>query len=59
APKLYVETIAELHKKFDVPETEGFSRGEGFTSSRDKAFREFVNNNAVTTAAGNTSKSPE
>ncbi|CAF3678878.1 unnamed protein product [Rotaria socialis] len=58
-PLLYVETIAEVYTKLYKFVQEAFNSGQGFTLAFDNAFREFVNNNAVTTAAGNTSKSSE
>ncbi|CAF4837528.1 unnamed protein product [Rotaria sp. Silwood1] len=58
-PKLYVETILEIHTKFFKLVQEAFSSEQGFTAALDKACGKFINNNAVTTAAGNTTKSPE
>ncbi|CAF4555110.1 unnamed protein product, partial [Rotaria socialis] len=58
-PLLYVETIAEVYTKLYKFVQEAFNSGQGFTLAFDNTFREFVNNNAVTRAAGNTSKSSE
>ncbi|CAF2046218.1 unnamed protein product [Rotaria magnacalcarata] len=58
-PKLYVETILDIHTKFFKLVQEAFSSEQGFTAALDKACGKFINNNAVTTAAGNTTKSPE
>ncbi|CAF4709769.1 unnamed protein product, partial [Rotaria magnacalcarata] len=56
---LYVETILDIHTKFFKLVQEAFSSEQGFTAALDKACGKFINNNAVTTAAGNTTKSPE
>jgi len=58
-PKLYVETILDIHSKFFKLVQESFNSEQGFTAALDKACGKFINNNAVTTAAGNTTKSPE
>ncbi|CAF2488809.1 unnamed protein product [Rotaria sp. Silwood2] len=58
-PKLYVETILEIHTKFFKLVQDAFSSEQGFTAALDKACGKFINNNAVTAAAGNTTKSPE
>ncbi|UJR37526.1 hypothetical protein I4U23_030228 [Adineta vaga] len=58
-PKLYVETILDIHTKFFKLVQVSFSSEQGFTAALDKACGKFINNNAVTTAAGNTTKSPE
>ncbi|CAF0885104.1 unnamed protein product [Adineta ricciae] len=58
-PKLYVETILDIHTKFFKLVQVAFNSEQGFTAALDKACGKFINNNAVTTAAGNTTKSPE
>ncbi|CAF2018310.1 unnamed protein product [Rotaria magnacalcarata] len=58
-PLLYVETIAEVYTKFYKFLQEAFNSGQGFTLAFDDACRRFINDNAVTRAAGNTSKSSE
>jgi len=58
-PKIYVQTILEVHRKFDSLVIRAFNRDGGFVASLDKACGRFINNNNVTTLAGNSSKSPE
>ncbi|CAF3140963.1 unnamed protein product, partial [Rotaria sp. Silwood2] len=58
-PKTYVETILDIYTKFFKLVKEAFNSEQGFTAALDKACAKFINNNAVTTAAGNTKKSPE
>ena len=58
-PKLYVTTILEVHKKYNKLVLTAFENDSGFVASLDKACGRFINNNAVTRAAGNSSKSPE
>ncbi|CAF0783301.1 unnamed protein product [Adineta steineri] len=58
-PKLYVETILDIHTKFFKLVQEAFNSEQGFTAALDKACGKFINNNAVTAAVGNTTKSPE
>ncbi|CAF1396836.1 unnamed protein product [Rotaria sordida] len=58
-PKLYVETILNIHTKFLKLVKEAFNSEQDFTTALDKACAKFINNNAVTITAGNTTKSPE
>jgi len=58
-PKIYVQTILEVHRKFDSLVLRAFNRDQGFVASLDKACGRFINNNNVTKTAGNTTKSPE
>jgi len=58
-PKLYVNTILEVHRKFNSLVIRAFSRDGGFVASLDKACGKFINNNNVTKLAQNSSKSPE
>ncbi|CAF1361014.1 unnamed protein product, partial [Rotaria sordida] len=58
-PELYVETILEVHTKFSKLAQEIFIREQGFTTALNNACCKFINNNAVTRAAGNTTKSSE
>ncbi|CAF3996844.1 unnamed protein product [Rotaria sp. Silwood1] len=58
-PKLYVETILDIHTKFLKFVKEAFNNEQDFTVALDKACAKFINNNTVTIAAGNTTKSPE
>ncbi|CAG0897301.1 unnamed protein product, partial [Darwinula stevensoni] len=58
-PKLYVTTILEVHKRYNKLVLTAFENDSGFVASLDKACGRFINNNSVTRAAGNSSKSPE
>ena len=58
-PKLYVTTLLAVHRKYHSLVMSSFSSDSGFVAALDKACGRFVNNNAVTTQAGSTSKSPE
>ncbi|CAF4186424.1 unnamed protein product [Rotaria sordida] len=58
-PELYVETILEVHTKFSKLAQEIFISEQGFTTALNNACCKFINNNAVTRAAGNTTKSSE
>ncbi|CAF1000203.1 unnamed protein product [Didymodactylos carnosus] len=58
-PKIYVQTILDIHKKFMSLVQEAFGGEQGFTAALDKACGKFINNNAVTVSAGGTQKSPE
>ncbi|CAF4596024.1 unnamed protein product [Rotaria sp. Silwood2] len=58
-PKLYVETIFNIHTKFFKIAKEHYTSENNFTAALDQACHKFINNNAVTKAAGKTAKSPE
>jgi len=58
-PKLYVNTILEVHRKFHSLVIRAFNRDGGFVASLDKACGKFINNNHVTKLAQNSNKSPE
>ncbi|KXJ28342.1 cullin-1 isoform X2 [Exaiptasia diaphana] len=58
-PKVYVETILEVHCKYNALVLTAFKNDAGFVAALDKAFGKFINNNAVTKQAQNSSKSPE
>eukprot|EP01125_Pyxidicula_operculata_P001267 TRINITY_DN11172_c0_g1_i1.p1 TRINITY_DN11172_c0_g1~~TRINITY_DN11172_c0_g1_i1.p1 ORF type:complete len:760 (-),score=149.56 TRINITY_DN11172_c0_g1_i1:60-2042(-) len=58
-PKLYVETLLKIHGKYYNMVKDSFKGDQGFTKALDKACRRFVNDNAVTQAVQNSSKSPE
>eukprot|EP01111_Echinosteliopsis_oligospora_P010109 TRINITY_DN3086_c0_g1_i1.p1 TRINITY_DN3086_c0_g1~~TRINITY_DN3086_c0_g1_i1.p1 ORF type:complete len:773 (+),score=216.93 TRINITY_DN3086_c0_g1_i1:171-2489(+) len=58
-PKLYVETLLKVFKKYNDLVTGAFRSDSGFVASLDKACRRFINDNAVTSLAKSTSKSPE
>lgn len=58
-PKVYVQTILEVHKKYNGLVCEAFKNDSGFVAALDKACGKFINQNAVTVASQSTSKSPE
>jgi cullin 1 len=58
-PKIYIQTILEVHRKFDSLVMRSFNRDGGFVASLDKACGKFINNNNVTKVADSSSKSPE
>jgi len=55
-PKIYVQTILEVHRKFDSLVIRAFKKEKGFVGSLDKACTKFINKNK---AADTASKSPE
>lgn len=58
-PKLYVQTILDVHKKYNALVMTAFNNDAGFVAALDKACGRFINNNMVTKAANSSSKSPE
>lgn len=58
-PKVYVQTILEVHKKYNALVLVAFNNDNGFVAALDKACGKFINTNAVTIASKSTSKSPE
>lgn len=58
-PKLYVQTILDVHSKYDLLVLSAFHNDKGFVAALDKACGRFINNNAVTKKCNNSSKSPE
>lgn len=58
-PKVYVQTILEVHKKYNGLVCEAFKNDSGFVAALDKACGKFINQNAVTIASQSASKSPE
>eukprot|EP01113_Clastostelium_recurvatum_P019149 TRINITY_DN225_c0_g1_i1.p1 TRINITY_DN225_c0_g1~~TRINITY_DN225_c0_g1_i1.p1 ORF type:complete len:771 (+),score=282.14 TRINITY_DN225_c0_g1_i1:104-2416(+) len=58
-PKLYVETILRVFKKYNDLVSGAFRSDSGFVASLDKACRRFINENTVTQLAKTSSKSPE
>merc|ERR1719462_438866 len=58
-PKIYVSTILEVHRKYNALVLTAFNNDSGFVASLDKACGKFINNNAVTKMASQSSKSPE
>ncbi|KAG8195459.1 hypothetical protein JTE90_002631 [Oedothorax gibbosus] len=58
-PKIYVNTILDVHKKYNSLVITAFNNDAGFVAALDKACGKFINNNAVTRYAKSSSKSPE
>lgn len=58
-PKVYVQTILDVHKKYHALVLTAFVNDAGFVAALDKACGKFINNNSVTKMVNNTSKSPE
>ncbi|KAI8880991.1 Cullin-domain-containing protein [Backusella circina FSU 941] len=56
-PKSYVDTLLEVHKKYNDLVQSAFNGEHGFVAALDKACGEFVNRNKV--CKGASSKSPE
>uniref|UniRef100_A0A6M2DFG3 Cullin-1 n=1 Tax=Xenopsylla cheopis TaxID=163159 RepID=A0A6M2DFG3_XENCH len=54
-PKIYVNTILDVHKKYNALVLLAFNNDSGFVAALDKACGKFINSNTVTTS----SKSPE
>ncbi|XP_055859044.1 cullin homolog 1 [Episyrphus balteatus] len=57
-PKTYVQTILEVHKKYNALVLTAFNNDNGFVAALDKACGKFINTNVVT-IANSASKSPE
>merc|ERR1711963_1063429 len=58
-PKQYVNTILDVHRKYNALVMTAFNNDSGFVASLDKACGKFINNNSVTKRANASSKSPE
>ncbi|KAK3745362.1 hypothetical protein RRG08_064686 [Elysia crispata] len=58
-PKVYVQTILDVHKKYHALVLTAFANDAGFVAALDKACGHFINTNNVTKQANNSSKSPE
>eukprot|EP00123_Amoebidium_parasiticum_P008331 comp18734_c0_seq1/m.20531 comp18734_c0_seq1/g.20531 ORF comp18734_c0_seq1/g.20531 comp18734_c0_seq1/m.20531 type:complete len:758 (-) comp18734_c0_seq1:460-2733(-) len=58
-PKMYVDTLLEIHTKYDRLVQVAFAKDSKFVSALDKACRKFVNENAVTKHFKTAQKSPE
>eukprot|EP00918_Siedleckia_nematoides_P023910 GHVU01051595.1.p1 GENE.GHVU01051595.1~~GHVU01051595.1.p1 ORF type:complete len:776 (+),score=76.19 GHVU01051595.1:206-2533(+) len=58
-PKIYVQTILNVHKKYNALVMTAFNNDAGFVAALDKACGRFINNNDVTKMANSSSKSPE
>jgi len=58
-PKVYVQTILDVHKKYHALVLTAFDNDAGFVAALDKACGQFINQNSVTKQANTSSKSPE
>lgn len=58
-PKVYVQTILDVHKKYNALVMTAFSNDAGFVAALDKACGRFINSNMITKMANSSSKSPE
>ena len=58
-PALYVNTLLQVFKKYNILVEEAFVGDRGFAEALDRACIKYVNNNVVTQASRNMSKSPE
>ncbi|XP_055319306.1 cullin-1-like [Sitodiplosis mosellana] len=58
-PKVYIETILSVHKKYQSLVRDQFKNEIGFVAALDKACSKFINQNSVITKSGNPNKSPE
>eukprot|EP01137_Pigoraptor_chileana_P032706 Opistho-2@22517 len=58
-PKQYADTMLAVHRKYSAMLKDAFTSDTTFVAALDKAFRKFVNTNAVTVATKSGSKSPE
>jgi len=58
-PKIYVQTVLDIHKKYNALVLTSFANDSGFVESLDRACRKFINHNAVTKVANMSNKSPE
>uniref|UniRef100_A0A2M4BET4 Cullin-1 n=1 Tax=Anopheles marajoara TaxID=58244 RepID=A0A2M4BET4_9DIPT len=58
-PKIYVQTILEVHKKYNALVLTAFNNDSGFVAALDKACGKFINTNAVTEQSKSANKSPE
>ena len=58
-PKVYVQTVLDVHKKYNALVMVAFNNDAGFVAALDKACGRFININNVTKLANTSSKSPE
>ncbi|KAG5449362.1 Cullin-1 [Clonorchis sinensis] len=58
-PKLYIDTILQIHRKNYNLVLSAFACDPAFTRALDKGCERFINRNAVTELAGSPRKSPE
>ncbi|CAG7828692.1 unnamed protein product, partial [Allacma fusca] len=58
-PKQYVNTILEVHRKYNKLVVTAFENDPGFVTALDKACGKFINRNAITKMSDTIQKSPE
>ncbi|TKC53610.1 hypothetical protein EI555_015443 [Monodon monoceros] len=58
-PKMYIQTVLDVHKKYNALVMLAFNNNAGFVAVLDKACSRFINNNAVTKMSQLSSKSSE
>ncbi|XP_059788852.1 cullin-1-like [Balaenoptera ricei] len=58
-PKMYIQTVLDVHKKYNALVMLAFNNNAGFVAALDKACGRFINNSAVTKMAQSSSKSSE
>lgn len=58
-PKMYVQTILDVHRKYNALVLSSFTNDAGFVAALDKACGRFINCNSVTKMVNSSSKSPE
>ncbi|XP_054940646.1 cullin-1-like [Physeter macrocephalus] len=58
-PQMYIQTVLDVHKKYNALVMLAFNDNAGFVAALEKACSRFINNNAVTKMAQSSSKSSE
>ncbi|XP_042906045.1 cullin-1 [Parasteatoda tepidariorum] len=58
-PKTYINSILEIHQRFNSIVITAFESEAGFATALDKACERFINKNSVTESSGSSSKSAE
>ncbi|GIY49217.1 cullin-1 [Caerostris extrusa] len=58
-PKAYINSILEVHQRFNSVVIAAFDSEVGFATALDKACGKFINKNAITESSGSSSKSAE
>ncbi|XP_053696563.1 cullin-1-like [Sabethes cyaneus] len=58
-PRIFVQSILDVHKKYNDLVLTAFDNDSGFVTALDKSCGNFINRNAVTAASQSSGKSPE
>ncbi|XP_057586578.1 cullin-1-like isoform X2 [Hippopotamus amphibius kiboko] len=58
-PKIYIQSVLDVHKKYNTLVMLVFNNDAGFVAALDKACSHFINNSAVTEMPQSSSKFPE